>query len=254
MIKEGDYALFFDERGKKRLIKIRREGRFQSDLGYIEYKDVIGRYYGERFETSKNRFIWVLKPSLYDFIMKIKRRTQIVYPKDIGYIIVKLGVKHNSKILEIGTGSGALTTAFAWILSKEGLIDTFDKRCEFIELAKENVSKVNPEAKVNFYCIDALKADFKNEYYDIAFVDIDSPWNVVDRVYNALKPSGRVGFVLPTYNQVEKLLPYLDNKFIDLEGVEVFKRELQLKKGKIRPEFRMIGYTAILITGVKTII
>ncbi|HEW94299.1 MAG TPA: tRNA methyltransferase, partial [Thermoprotei archaeon] len=126
MIKEGDYALFFDERGKKRLIKIRREGRFQSDLGYIEYKDVIGRYYGERFETSKNRFIWVLKPSLYDFIMKIKRRTQIVYPKDIGYIIVKLGVKHNSKILEIGTGSGALTTAFAWILSKEGLIDTFD--------------------------------------------------------------------------------------------------------------------------------
>lgn len=240
-----------DDRGKKWLVEIRRGYRFQSDLGYIEYDNVIGHEYGEAIETSRGREIRFLRPSLYDYILMLKRRTQIIYPKDIGYIIVKLGVRHDSKILEIGTGSGALTSAFAWILSKDGWIDTFDRRCEFIELAKENVKRLKPEAMVNFHCIDALKASFKREFYDIAFIDIDSPWTIIDKVYDALKPSGRIGILIPTYNQVDKVIPYLEKKFTDLEGVEIFKRVLQLKSGRIRPEFRMIGFTAILITGVK---
>jgi len=251
MIQEGEYVILVGENGKKWLIKIRRDQIFSTDLGNVNHDDIIGREYGDKVYTNTGRVIWILKPSLYDYIMKIKRKTQIIYPKDIGYIIVRLGIKPDSKILEIGTGSGALTTGLAWILSGNGVIDTYERRSEFLELARENVLKIRPKAKVNFYNEDAMHAIFKENYYDASFIDIDSPWSIIDKVYNALKPSGRIGILIPTYNQVDKLIPYMKDKFVDIEGVEVFLRDLRLKKGMIRPEFRMIGFTSILITGIK---
>jgi len=253
MISEGEYVLLYSEKGDKWLIKIRKDGVFSTDLGIIQHNDIIEKSFGEYVLTHKNRKIWIIKPSIYDYILKTRRRTQIIYPKDIGYIIMKLGVKPDSKILEIGTGSGALTTGLAWILEKDGLIDTYEKRSEFLDLAKENISRINPKASINFHNEDAIESTFKKEFYDIAFLDIDSPWLIIDKVYEALKPSGRIGILLPTYNQVDKVLPSLEKRFIDIEGAEIFKRELQLKHGKIRPLFRMIGFTAILITGIKII-
>jgi len=251
MILEGSYVILSSEKGKKWMVKIIRGEKFSTDIGIIEFDDLLEKDYGDYVFTSMGEKIWIVKPSLYDYILKTKRKTQIVYPKDIGYMIIKLGIEPNSKVLEIGTGSGAFTTSLAWFLSEDGVVDTYEKRGEFIKLAKENVYRIKTRANIRFYNEDVLKAEFKREFYDVAFIDIDSPWLIIDKVYNALKSSGRIGVLLPTYNQVDKLLPSLKDRFIDVEGVEVFKRELQLLRGKIRPVFRMIGFTVVLITGVK---
>ena len=250
-IKEGDYALLYSlTKNRRWLVKVEKR-KFSTDLGVIDLSELIGKNYGEYIHTSKNVKLKIVEPAPYDYIMNSERPTQIVYPKDIGYLLLRLGVKPDSKILEVGTGSGGLTTGFAWFLSEEGEIKTFEKRREFMEVAKRNVMRIKPRCKITFVNQDFTEAEVEEEYYDLAFVDMDSPWTIIDKVYLSLKPSGRVGFLLPTYNQVDKLSAKIKKYFIDVEAIEVFIRRIRMKKGMIRPEFQMIGYTAVVVTGIK---
>lgn len=250
-IKEGDYVLLISlTKNRKWLVKV-EDRKFSTDLGVVDLAKLIGKNYGEYINTSKNIKLKIVDPAPYEYIMNSERPTQIVYPKDIGYLLLRLGVKPDSKILEVGTGSGGLTTGFAWFLSEEGEIKTFEKRKEFMKVAKRNVMRIKPRCKITFVNQDFTEAQIEQEYYDIAFVDIDSPWTIIDKVYLSLKPYGRAGFLLPTYNQVDKLSARINKYFIDVEAVEVFIRRIRMKKGMIRPEFQMIGYTAVLVTGIK---
>ncbi len=247
----GDYVILYNKKkNRKWLVRIDKRV-FSTDLGNIDLEEINGREYGDVIYTSKGYEIKILKPNPIDYIMYGERPTQIIYPKDIGYIILKLGIRHNSKILEVGTGSGGLTTGFAWLLSREGEIVTYEKRKEFLEIAKKNISRINPECKIQYINEDFLNAKVKSSYFDAAFIDIDSPWLILDKVYDALKPSGRAGFLLPTYNQVDKLAGKIGKYFTDVEAVEIFIRNIRMKKGMVRPEFHIIGYTAVVVTGVK---
>ncbi len=247
----GDYILLYSlTKNRKWLVKV-EERKFSTDLGVVDLKETIGKKYGEYVYTSKNIKLKIVKPAPYDYIMNSERPTQIIYPKDIGYLLLRLGVEPNSKILEVGTGSGGLTTGFAWFLSEEGEIKTYEKRREFMEVAKRNVMRIKPRCKITFLNQDFMEAEVEEEYYDLAFVDMDSPWTIIDKVYRSLKPSGRAGFLLPTYNQVDKLSTKINKYFLDIEAIEVFIRRIRMKKGMIRPEFQMIGYTAVVVTGIK---
>ena len=248
----GDYVILYNrKKGRKWLVKVDKKV-FSTDLGNINLEDLVGKRYGDIIYTSKKFEVKVLKPVSSDYIMYGERPTQIIYPKDIGYIILKLGIRHDSKILEVGTGSGGLTTGFAWILSDKGEITTYEKRKEFLEVARRNVSRIRPECKIRYVNMDFKEADIPSEYFDAAFIDIDSPWLVLDKVHKALKPYGRAGFLLPTYNQVDKLASKINKYFIDVEAVEIFLRNIRMKKGMVRPEFHMVGYTAVVVFGIKS--
>jgi len=250
-IKEGDYVLLYSlTKNRRWFVKVEKR-KFSTDLGVVDLAELIGKKYGDTIYTSKKIKLKAVKPSPYDYIMNSERPTQIVYPKDIGYLLLRLGVRPDSKILEVGTGSGGLTTGFAWFLSEEGEIKTYEKRREFMEVARRNVTRIRPKCKITFINEDFMEAKVEEEYYDLAFVDMDSPWKIIEKIYNSLKPSGRAGFLLPTYNQVDKLSAKINKYFIDTEAVEVFIRRIRLKKGMIRPEFQMIGYTAVVVTGIK---
>ncbi len=250
-INTKDYVVLYSLTKKRKWLVQVSDRKFSTDLGVVDLEKLIGKSYGEIITTSKGVKLKILKPTPFEYIMHSERPTQIVYPKDIGYLLIKLGVKSNSKVLEIGTGSGALTTGFAWFLGEEGEIKTFEKRREFMEVAMKNVMRIKPVCKIKFINQDFSDAEVEKEYYDIAFVDMDSPWKILGKVYDSLKPSGRVGILLPTYNQVDKIASKLKKHFLDIEAVEIFLRNIRVKKGMIRPEFQMIGYTAVVITGVK---
>lgn len=250
-IEAGDYVLLYSlTRNRRWLVRV-EDRKFSTDLGLIDLADLLGKSYGDYIYTSKKIKLKIVNPTPYDYILNSERPTQIVYPKDIGYLILRLGVKPNSKILEVGTGSGGLTTGFAWFLSEEGEIKTYEKRKEFLSVAKKNIMRIKPRCKITFINQDFREAEIEEEYYDLAFVDIDSPWTIIDKVYRGLKPSGRVGFLLPTYNQVDKLSSKINKYFVDVEALEIYVRNIRVKKGMVRPEFHMIGYTAVIVAGIK---
>jgi tRNA (adenine57-N1/adenine58-N1)-methyltransferase len=203
--------------------------------------------YGSAIRTTEGKLIFLMEPTIHDFIMKSERKTQIIYPKDLGYIVARTGLKNGSKVLEIGTGSGALATFMASIVKPEGHIYSFDVNFEFMEMAKRNLEKADMAKYVTLYQHDPHQGvNIRN--IDVATVDLGDPWTVVDQVYDALKGSGAFVAICPTMNQIEKTAVQLKKSgYADIDCVELMIRNVEAREGMTRPSMRMIGHTTYLV-------
>jgi tRNA (adenine57-N1/adenine58-N1)-methyltransferase len=246
-IEESSYVLLFHNPRKKWLTKVAWDKKFHTHLGIIDVSSIIGMEYGSAVRTTEGKLIFLMEPTIHDFIMKSERKTQIVYPKDLGYIAARTGLKNGSKVLEIGTGSGALATFMASIVKPEGHIYSFDVNSEFMEIAKRNLEKAAMDKYVTIQQhdphqgIEVLNAD-------VATVDLGDPWTVVDQVYDALKGGGAFVAICPTMNQIEKTAAQLRKSgYADVECVELMIRNIEAREGMTRPSMRMIGHTTYLV-------
>ncbi|HYY40063.1 MAG TPA: methyltransferase domain-containing protein, partial [Nitrososphaera sp.] len=188
-IETGSYVLLFHTPRKKWLTKAAWDKKFHTHLGIIDVSTTIGMEYGSAVRTTEGKLIFLMEPTIHDFIMKSERKTQIVYPKDFGYIAARTGLKNGSKVLEVGTGSGALTTFMASIVKPDGHIYSFDVNSEFMEIAKGNLEKAGMVKYVTIHQHDPHQGINVRDA-DVATVDLGDPWTVVDQVYSALKGSG----------------------------------------------------------------
>ncbi len=246
-IDEGSFVLLFHTDRKKWLTRVAKGKKMHTHLGIIDLDNVIGLEYGNRIKTAKDKNIYLLKPTIYDFIMKSERKTQIVYPKDLGYIAARTGLSNGFTVLEVGTGSGALTTFMASIVKPNGHVHTFDVRPEFMEIAKKNIEKAGLDKFVTMNQLD-IKDGIYLKDADLAVVDLGDPWTVLPYVHQCLKGSGSFTAICPTMNQVEKLATSLkENNFADIECTEIIMRHIEGREGMTRPSFRMIAHTAYLV-------
>lgn len=250
VINSGDLVLLIDSKGRKWLIKALEGKRISLDIGELELGELIGSSYGEAVKTHLGHKLWALKPSLEDLIMKYKRPTQIIYPKDLGYLAVKSGIGPGSRVVEAGTGSGALTTLLAWMVQPNGHVYSYEVRREFIEVALENLNKAGLEKYVTIKNKNVVEGIEEREV-DAVFLDFDEPWKAIKHAYEALKGGGFIAVITPTFNQAEKVVEEMRGRFIDIETVEIFLRRILIRPGKSRPHARMIGYTALLTTAKK---
>jgi tRNA (adenine57-N1/adenine58-N1)-methyltransferase len=140
-IKQNSYVLFYFNHSKKWLVKISKKDSLHTHIGVIKHADAIGKEYGSRLVTNKDKYVYLIEPTMYDYVMKIQHGTQIVYPKDIGYIIARAGIGSGQKILEIGTGSGSLTSFVASVVKPRGHVYTFDVDDNFMKIAEKNIKK-----------------------------------------------------------------------------------------------------------------
>jgi tRNA (adenine57-N1/adenine58-N1)-methyltransferase catalytic subunit len=246
-IEESSYVLLFHTPRKKWLTKVAEDKKFHTHLGIIDIASIIGMEYGSAIRTTEGKLIFLMEPTIYDFIMKSERRTQIVYPKDLGYIVARTGLKNGSKVLEIGTGSGALATFMASIVKPEGHIYSFDVNSDFMEIAKRNLEKAGMARHVTLHQHDPHQGvDIRN--VDVATVDLGDPWTVVDQVYDALKGGGAFVAICPTMNQIEKTAAQLKKSgYADIDCVELMIRNMEAREGMTRPSMRMIGHTTYLV-------
>jgi tRNA (adenine57-N1/adenine58-N1)-methyltransferase len=246
-ISQGSYVLLFHTSRKKWLTRVALEKKMHTHLGVIDISSVIGMDYGSVIKTTKGKTIYLIQPTTYDFIMKSERRTQIIYPKDLGFIVARTGLKNGSMVLEVGTGSGALTTFMASIVKPNGHIYTFDVNADFIAVAKRNLEKAGMIEYVSSYQYD-LHLGIDIQDVDIAIVDLGDPWTIIKQVYAALKNSGAFAAVCPTVNQLEKTAIELkNNDFVDIDCVEIMVRNIEAREGMTRPANRMIAHTTYLI-------
>ena len=243
----GSYVLLYHTMNKKWLVKVEEEKKMHTHLGIIDISSLIGLEYGMAINTTLHKKIYLIEPTIHDFIMKSERNTQIVYPKDLGYIAIRSGIQNGSKVLEIGTGSAALTTFLASIVKPGGHIFSFDINSDFMKIAKKNLVKAKMEEYVTITQQD-IRQGIDLHDFDAAIVDLGDPWTAVEVAYNALKGSGAFIAICPTMNQAEKTSVSLkNNHFTDIECIEILIRNIEAREGMTRPSMRMIGHTTYLI-------
>jgi len=246
LIQEGDYVLLYLDRRRTYLVKIEKGKNFHTHKGYIKFDDLIGKDYGSSVLSSLSIEFIALKPMLRDYIMKSVRKTQITYPKDIALIVIFSGIGPGNRVVEAGTGTGALTTALAHYVKPEGHVYSYEIREEFLETAQKNLTRAGVINFVELKNKD-ITVGMDESHVDAVILDLATPWLIVPHAYAALKPCGTIVSFSPTIDQVVKTAEALkENGFINVETVECLMREMQVERGKTRPQTLMTGHTGYI--------
>lgn len=246
IINEGDVVLLCLEARRTYMVRVEAGKTFHTHKGYIKLDELIGKEFGTNVQSSLGAWFTALTPSLTDFIMKSSRNTQITYPKDAALVIMFSGIGPGSRVVESGTGTGALTIALAHYVRPNGRVYTYELRKEFQKNAEKNLKRSDLLDYVELKSGDII-AGIDERDLDAVVLDLATPWLVIPHAYEALKPSGTIVSFSPTIDQVVKATEALrENNFIIIETVECIMRVMQVERGKTRPQTLMTGHTGYI--------
>ncbi|MGQ9721960.1 MAG: tRNA (adenine-N1)-methyltransferase [Candidatus Jordarchaeum sp.] len=246
IVKVGDYVLLIYDNRRRWLLKAEEGKKHHTHRGVVDFEDIIGKPYGTTVLSNLNHKFYVVKPTPMDLILKMQRATQIIYPKDIGLILLNTGIGPGSRVVEAGTGSGALTTILANYVKPSGRVYSYESREEFSKIARKNLEKAEVIDYVELKNKDILEG-IEEENIDAVVLDMATPWLAVKLAHNALVGGGHFCSYTPTIEQAQKTVKELKNEnFIDIRTQECMVRDIIVEEGKTRPETRMIAHTAYI--------
>ncbi len=244
--RDGDLVELVGLRHKHFILTLKSGAKFETHRGVLLHDDLIGKTWGTQVFSHMGAPFFLLQPSLADLLNDLPRTTQILYPKDIGFILVKMGIGPGKKIIEAGTGSGSMTIAAAYAVSNEGHVYSYEVRPDMQNLAKKNVERVGLTSRVDFKLRD-LQQGCDETDGDAFFLDVPNPWDYITQVRAALRPGAFVCSLVPTFNQVEDLLLALRRgNFAFIEVCELLLRYFKAEPARIRPTDRMVAHTGFL--------
>jgi tRNA (adenine57-N1/adenine58-N1)-methyltransferase len=243
----GSLVIVVTPKGKRRLVRVAENQDWHSADGVLSMQDVAAADYGGEVRTSLGLPLRLYEPGLHDLVQGVKRQTQIIYPKDIAYICLRLGAGPGRRILEAGSGSGALTLAFSWFCGPGGEVHSCEAREEFHQLARRNLHWAGLGRNVTLHHCD-IAGGFPVQGADALFLDVRTPWEYLRHVPQTLKSGAQIGFLLPTVEQVSELLRGLEQgPYDDIEVSELLLRRWKPLADRLRPDDRMIAHTGFLI-------
>lgn len=247
--RDGDLAELVGLRHKHFIVTLRAGTKFETHRGVLLHDDLIGKPWGTQVFSHLGAPFFLLQPSLGDLLLDLPRSTQILYPKDIGFILVTTGIGPGKKVVEAGTGSGSMTIAAAYAVGPDGRVVSYEVRPDMQNLAKKNLERVGLSARVDFKLRD-IQEGFDETDADVLFLDVPNPWDYISRARAALKPGGFLCSLVPTFNQVEDILRSLrQNSFAFVEVCEILLRYFKPEPSRLRPTDRMVAHTGFLIFG-----
>ncbi len=243
---KNDLVLLISPDGKRFLVKV-EERKFSTHHGDIDLGSLCKIKPGEVVKTHKGVSFFTLKPTLYDFIHHLKRHTQIIYPKELGYILMRMGIAPGAKVLECGAGSGALTMTLAWWVRPHGKVFSYEREERFAKVCLENLRKVGLSEWVELKVKD-LEEGFDERNADAVFLDVREPWRYLEQAWKALKGGCMLGMLVPTTNQISEILKRIEPMpFIEVEVMEILLRRFKPVAERLRPFDRMVAHTGYLI-------
>ncbi len=253
-LEPGDKVLVYIDEKRRFVIVLEEDGILGTDKGYIKHSDIIGRDIGEAVYTSRGFKAYLLKPTISDYLHVFKRATQVIYPKDSSLMIYLSGIGPGSRVVEAGVGTGFLTLSLANIVGDNGRVYGYDIKKQNLEIARRNLELAGLGSRVELYHAD-IRSGVHQRNVDAVFLDMPDPWNALEAVYKALKPSAPILVYVPTINQVEKTVLAMrrTNCFIAVKAMETLVREYIVNKEATRPKTLMIGHTGYIIFGRKVI-
>lgn len=246
-IEPGDMVLFV---GKDRRTFIRRAapGEYlQTHYGMIAFDDVIGVSFGTQVRTHLGHGVYVLPPNIDDIVKHLHRETQIIFPKDLGYIVMKMSIMPGVKVIEAGSGSGALTMLLAMLVGEDGHVFSYERKSKMQALAIRNIRRIGMEHRVSFIERD-ISAGFDQKDVHAVFLDVANPWDYLDQARAALRGGGFFGAIVPTSNQMISLLDGLyHGPWYLLQAEELILRTYKTIPARVRPDDQMVGHTGFLV-------
>jgi tRNA (adenine57-N1/adenine58-N1)-methyltransferase len=247
----GDRALFIDRKGRRYLVTLKAGLQFHTHDGYVEHDTIIGSVEGARVFSSTGVPFVVVRPSLTDFVLKMPRGAQVIYPKDIAAIVMSADVFPGATVLEAGTGSGALTLGLLRAVGDRGRVITYELRQEFAERARANIESFlgkMPDA-LDMRPGDVTHAEL-DEHVDRIVLDLPEPWRVIDVAIASLSPGGIFCSYVPTVPQISQTTEALRAAgFIDVTTTETLVRAWHVEGQSVRPDHRMVAHTGFITTG-----
>jgi len=248
---EGETVYLVDRSGKRILLRVSYEMLKIASLGTVD-----GTRFRDLNDGSKISIIgkdyFVFRPGAIELMGSLDRGAQIISPKDAATIIFNCDIKSGSNVLEVGAGSGGLTTALLNAVAPSGTVLTLELKQENAKLALKNVKRTEVYRCWKYMICDARDVKLST-IADVLIMDMPDPWSALDNLFANLRSGGRVCSYVPNMNQAEKIVSALREKgFAEVYALENLQRELEVHPGGVRPAFEMLGHTGYLIFGRKT--
>jgi tRNA (adenine57-N1/adenine58-N1)-methyltransferase len=251
VIGEGDDILLYLDEKRTYMIRVEDGTQFHTHKGYVELGELIGRPYGSPLVSSLGVRFSALKPLVRDRILKTDRRTQVLYPKDIGYLLIQLGVGSGSRVVEAGTGSGALTMSLADAVRPDGMVYSYEINPKFQRVALRNIERSELMEYVELREGDVTQGIDAADV-DAVVLDLAVPWLVVPHAYEALAGGGIIASFSPTIEQVMKITYALGElPFVEVGTIELMLRNITVAENKTRPQTRMLGHSGYITSARK---
>lgn len=243
----GDRVLLVDNRRRRHLISLEDGGQFHTHAGIVMHDDIIGQEDGVVVRSTRNARLVAVRPTLSEYVLEMPRGAQVIYPKDLGPILMLADVFPGARILESGVGSGALTTALLRAIGPTGHVTGYELRDDFAQRAIRNVHGfLGPDVPLEVQVRDVYEGIDVADL-DRVVLDLPEPWRVVKHATAALRPGGILLAYLPTILQVGRLREELaDSAFGMIETLEVLQRGWHVEGQSIRPDHRMVAHTGFL--------
>jgi tRNA (adenine57-N1/adenine58-N1)-methyltransferase len=247
-IADGELLYIIHDRRRKWLRKVIADQEFHTDKGIIRYNEIIGKAYGEmHILPPQGNKVALLKPTPSDIVINMRRESQIIYPEDIGLILVYAGIQPGMQILEAGVGSATVTSIMAMFVGPTGHVDSFDVRDVAIKQGIKNLTLMGVMNQCSVRFGDICKDDLDIPLKDFIMLDLPSPWLAIPRMKKYLKPEGRICSFSPVIEQVRKVdNVFKESGFHNIIHLELVKRTWQVKPNASRPNTPMIGHTGYL--------
>jgi tRNA (adenine57-N1/adenine58-N1)-methyltransferase len=249
----GDVVLLFSQDRKPFVFTLQPGAELMSHRGVVTHDALIGQPWGQRVQSHLGYAFTLLRPSTDDLVRHLKRNSQIVYPKDAGYILLKLGLRCGCRVVEAGTGSGGMALVLAQAVMPAGRVYSYDSRADMQALARENLVRVGLADYVELKQRDVAEG-FDETDADALFFDLPTPWHYLEQAAAALGNGGFFGCILPTTNQVTQLLYVFESSpFVMVEVEELILRPYKAVPTRLRPQDRIIGHTGFLVFARKLV-
>ncbi|MDX1621832.1 MAG: tRNA (adenine-N1)-methyltransferase [Nitriliruptorales bacterium] len=253
---EGELVVLRDRKKRRYLVTLEAGGEWHSHAGMISHDELIGGSEGAALRTSKGMEVIVLRPTREEFVLKMKRGAQVIYPKDQAMIVARADIRPGSTVIEAGAGSGALSLALLAAVGERGTVISYEIREDHLEVARHNVAQFLGAEPSNW---QPHLGDLGDVLPDLeahrVILDVLKPWELVDGAGSALAPGGVLLAYMPTVTQVMRFVETLDDddRFGDLQTTETLVRDWDVSGLSVRPAHRMVAHTAFLTTARRVV-
>ncbi|KZX12628.1 tRNA (adenine-N1)-methyltransferase [Methanobrevibacter filiformis] len=236
--------IIIDERGKKYIVN--GESDFHSDLGILKKDSIKNASIGDTLTTHLDKEFKVIKANVNDFIDLMTRRCSILIQKDIGVVISHTGIGYGSRIVDAGTGAGAIALNFGNIIGDTGKVYTYEIREDFAKIATENIANFglnNIEVKNK-----DIKEGIDEKELDLIFLDLPQPYDIFENCYTALNLGGWIAIYAPYIDQIQTSYRIAKKiGFTSISIIETLEREIEVRNQGTRPKTRMVGHSGYLL-------